>query len=144
MTFWAKIFSSDNTSKKHNKVICSDMKHKILTWCWIAKQIFKTSLWIQTVSLQSLVLFIHKKYCRIENIRIYHLWVWGWDRKISPEASRGLPSDDSDHEGQIFRSHPHMKNGFLFLLTILKIPHLSFKKTHRSSWICWDASVTLT
>ena len=33
-------------------------------------------------------------------------WVWGWDRKICPEdhrlASQGLPSDDSDHVGQIF------------------------------------------
>ena len=33
-------------------------------------------------------------------------WVWGEDRKISPEdhqlASRGMPSDDSDPEGQIF------------------------------------------
>ena len=31
-------------------------------------------------------------------------------------ASRGLPSDDSDREGQIFLSHPHTNNGLFFLL----------------------------
>ena len=32
-------------------------------------------------------------------------------------ASGGLPSDDSDHEVQIFLSYPHTNNELFFLLT---------------------------
>ena len=39
---------------------------------------------------------------------------------------------NSDHEGQIFLSHPHLNNGFFFLLTI-KYCVLKHKKTPRSS-----------
>ena len=55
-----------------------------------------------------------------------------WDRKIYPEDHRlalhGLPSDDKrDCEGQIFLSHPHTNNGFLFLFTT-KYRILCFEK----------------
>ena len=48
----------------------------------------------------------------------------------------------SDRERRMFLSHPHMNNGFFFLLTTkyLILYWKNLKKAPRKSWICWDAT----
>ena len=56
------------------------------------------------------------------NIRIYHEYEVGIEKSVPGftichhEACRVMTNGDP--EGQIFISHPHMINGFFFLLTI--------------------------
>ena len=64
----------------------------------------------------------------IRNIGIYHECEGGIGKSVPRitdwhyEACRVMTI--SDHEGQIFLSHPHTNNGFFFLLTTLYLIYI--------------------
>ena len=80
------------------------------------------------------------------NIRIHHECEGGIEKSVPKitdwhhEACRVMKN--GDREGRIFLSHPHMNNGFFFLLTTkyLILYWKNMKKTYRKSWIQWDAT----